>query len=245
MFTKGRAAVVSSVLLLAIALSLCVTVAAPAAPKVDGAISGFVVDPTGRGVQGVKVSVCEPHYIGSEILTWTPTFSRLTNSSGKYTISVPAGTYRVWFEPADLKTYCMEAYPNAAIPDLGGDVQVKVGRTTGRISVALDGSPGWFYGQVYDAVSHAPLPGIEVRLAYQAPAIINTILLGARTDSEGGYCLGGLKPFSSWGIWANQTPPPWLEWPYDPNYELYEYWPGPTQSGVGYRIDVPLTPVIP
>jgi len=222
-----------------------VSVAASAAPRANGAISGFVVDPAGRGVQGVKVFACEPFYNGSDLLTWTPAFSGLTNKSGKYTISVPAGTYRVWFEPADLETYCMEAYPNAAIPDLGDDVIVKVGKTTSRVSVALDGNPGWFWGRVYDAVTGDPLPGVEVRLAYQPGAIINTILLGALSDDGGWYYLGGLKPFSSWGIWANQAPPPWLAWAYNPDYELYEYWPGPTQYGVGYRMDVPLALVTP
>lgn len=80
-------------------------------------------------------------------------------------------------EPSNLDTYYMEAYPNAAVPDLGEDVSVKVGRTTGGVSVALNNNLGWSCGCVYDAESGEPLSGIEVRLPYQAPAIINTILL--------------------------------------------------------------------
>jgi hypothetical protein len=96
----------------------------------------------------------------------------------------------------------MEAYPDAAIPDWGDDVLVRSGRTTSRVSVTLDGNPGWIEGRVYDASTGNALAGIPVRLSIQAQAIINTRFAATLTDAEGRYRFDGLKPFP-WGIWAN------------------------------------------
>lgn len=188
---------------LALAFALVLTVVPIASARtLDGAISGIVLLPNGKPAAGVKVQAFEGFQSGLYSKDWlrhgTPV---TTGRNGAYKINVPPGTYRVWFEPADLETYCMEAYPNAPTPYAGDDIIVRAGRTTTRVSVTLDTGPGALEGTVFDATTGQPIEGIDVTLGFQAYAIINNQFGSTHSDADGHYRFAGLKSFS-WGAWA-------------------------------------------
>jgi len=188
---------------LALAFALVLTVVPVASARtLDGAISGLVLLPNGKPAAGVKVQAFAGKYTGLYSKDWerfgTPV---TTGRNGAYKITVPPGTYRVWFEPADLETYCMEAYPNAPTPYAGDDIVVRAGRTVTRVSVTLDTGPGVLEGTVFDATNGQPIEGIDVALGFQAYAIINNQFGSTHSDVDGHYRFAGLKSFN-WGAWA-------------------------------------------
>ena len=201
--------------MVAVALVLVVaTTTAAQARTLDGAISGTVLDSNGKPAAGVKVQAWAGQWTGLYSKDWVPFRSPVTTGrNGSYKITVPPGTYRVWFVPSDRETYCMEAFPDAAQPYWGDDVVVKTGRTTTRVSVKLDRSPGALEGTVYDASTGLPLEGVKLRLGFQAYAIINTEFGDTWSDASGHYRFSGLKSWD-WGAWATDergTTPHYLE----------------------------------
>lgn len=192
-------------ILLVLALALCLVLTAVAtahARTLNGAIAGVVVNAAGKPVAGVTVQAWGPKVTGLYKGDWeacgTPA---VTGRNGAYKLVVPPGTYRVWFVPADRETWCMEAYPDAPTPYHGDDVLVRAGKTTSRVSVTLDGSPGALEGTVYDASTGEPLEGIMLRLGFQGIGIVNTSFGDVWSDENGHYRFAGLKPWS-WGAWA-------------------------------------------
>ncbi len=95
-----------------------------------------------------------------------------TDKSGKYKVSLPAGAYRVFFEPENRQKYTIEAYPDAQVVDLGDSVTVVYDKETKNISIILDPS-GWIQGYVTDATRGAPLAGIRVEAAVQCSTCIS------------------------------------------------------------------------
>ena len=75
---------------------------------------------------GVRVFVMEKTYpwgetLGGQDWNWTPIAESVTGKSGAYSMKLStAGTYRVFFVPADRERYAMEAYPNDAVPEADG-----------------------------------------------------------------------------------------------------------------------------
>ncbi len=202
-------------ILCAVLVFLFAVVSVASARSLEGAISGMVLDPAGKPVRGVTVEVWQVKWTGFYSADWTPYRSATTGRNGSYKIAVPPGTYRVWFVPPDKTQYCMEAYPDAAIPYWGDDVVVKAGRATTRISVVLDGSPGSIAGRVYDAATGVSLADIPVGLAIQGNAIVNNEFGRIVTGEDGLYRFDGLKPFM-WGVTVN-FPDPRFTW--NPDYK--------------------------
>jgi hypothetical protein len=246
---------------LVIALMAALLVAAPPAQARDlsAGVKGLVLDAkTGKAVVGVRVFVMEKFYPGGQNLggqnwDWTPVAEAVTGKSGAYSMKLPsAGTFRVFFVPADRTRYAMEAYPNAAVPEAGDDVVVKYGRTTSGISVKLDPSmriEGHLYkaesrwdnwdpsGVDVDDGNYEPLARVTVRVCFQALVFINCHITGpdesgqgglpfgeAVTDADGFYSIPGFKAFPFFA-WAN---PQGMELGFDP--ELSSLMIDPTSS---------------
>ena len=217
-------------------LLVAAVVAAPAqARDLRASVKGFVLDSlTGKGVGGTEVYVMEqicPWGCGAGAATdWEPLASATTSRTGAYTVALPrAGTFRVFFVPADRDSYAMEAYPDAALPLTGDDVVVRYGKATTNISVKLDPSKR-IEGHVWAAESrwtdgeddgdYAGLADIPVYVAFQGGARINMFienpntvpeaaLIGVDTTSDTGfYSVPGFKAFPFF-IWANADPYGW------------------------------------
>jgi hypothetical protein len=123
-----------------------------------------------------------------------------TDKNGKYKVSLPAGTYRVFFEPEDRQKYAIEAYPDAPVVDLGDSVTVVYGKETKNISIILDPS-GWIQGYVTDATSGEPLAGIRVEAEVQCSTYISSAG-STYSDGDGFYRIYGFKPYPFF-VWAN------------------------------------------
>ncbi len=220
MRSSRRPITLAIVLVLAVCLILAVVSVAQArtVKQVNGTITGIVLNTVGKPVVGVTAEVwraTQPWYDSSGGIhqEWMPYqktdgsfYTAKTNRSGAYSLSVPAGTYRIWFRPAaaDLTKYCMEAYPDAPVPQQGTNVVVTTAKTTSRISVVLDGSPRRIFGYVSKVENESVVPwaDMRVKLAIQGDGLINTSFGTAFTDSGGGYEFLGLKPYN-WGAYVN------------------------------------------
>lgn len=213
------------VLLLLLAFLLAATPAQ--ARDLRASVKGVVLDvATGKGVKDVRVYVMEKVYPWGPMNPgydhdWEPLASGVTGKGGSYTVQLPrAGTFRVFFVPADRERWAMEAYPDAAVPEMGDDVVVKYGKATSGISVKLDPS-NRIEGHIHDARSRwdangdevdrslwQGLEGMHVYASFQGLVRINSYLaypqqpLGdARTDENGSYSIPGFKvpyPFFAW-----------------------------------------------
>lgn len=193
------------------ALLLVVCVLAPAtasaAPKtLKGTITGYVLLPNGKPAGGVLVQAYGPRAIGLPPMDLQMVAETRTTKTGKYTLSVPPGTYRVWFVPAmsQLDTLCMEAYPDAPTPYNGDAVTVRTGLITSRVSVQLDPGASKIAGWVNDASAEGgpqPMGHMLMGLCIQGYSLVNAFGW-TYTDESGYYEFGGLKPFD-WGVVAN------------------------------------------
>lgn len=178
-----------------------------AAKALKGTLSGVVLNQDGKPVSNTQVYVYQRDWTHTDgfgtpdwhILVGTAATAR----NGQYKISLPAGEYKVWFVPANLDTYAMEAYPNAPVTRLGDVVTVKYGKTTGGISAVLDAA-GKICGYVKDTIAGnegQPLADIPMALTIQDYSIKNCLQLTS-TDENGYYELKGLKPYP-WEVWVN------------------------------------------
>ncbi|HSF97102.1 MAG TPA: hypothetical protein VLA55_00305 [Ornithinibacter sp.] len=215
-------------------LLLVAAVAATPAQARDlrASIRGIVLDAaTGKGVPGTTVLVMEqtcPWGCGpGAATTWEPIAKAMTAKTGAYTVALPrAGTFRVFFLPADREKHAMEAYPDAALPLMGDDVITRYGKATTNISVKLDpakrieghvwaAESRWDeFGERIDESRYLGLEGIPVHVAFQSGARIEMFLenpdttpdaepvgIGV-TDANGFYSVSGFKEYPFF-IWAN------------------------------------------
>ena len=173
-----------------------------AARPLTSSLSGLVVNQQGKGVGNTRVTVLARDYSNSlSNPEWASLVAETrTDKSGKYKVSLPAGTYRVFFEPEDRQKYAIEAYPDAPVIDLGDSVTVVYGKETKNISIVLDPS-GWIQGYVTDATSGDPLAGIRVEAAVQCSTYISTAG-STYSDGNGFYRIYGFKPYPFF-VWAN------------------------------------------
>lgn len=131
------------------------------------------------------------------------TIWNINGRNGQYKASIPPGTYKVWFVPADgdLTKYAREAYPDAATVNLGDKIVVQSGKTVSRINVTLE--PGIVIkGKVVDAYNRNPLNNIQVMFGFQSYSIINMSVGKVISNNSGDYVINGLKPYP-WIVWAN------------------------------------------
>ena len=162
-------------------------------PGPPGVVKGIVLDAaTGKGVHRTTVYVMQetcPWGCGPDAATtWEPIAQATTAKTGAYTVALPrAGTFRVFFVPADRERYAMEAYPDAALPLMGDDVIARYGKATTNISVKLDpakrieghvwaAESRWDeFGEPVDEAGYLGLKGIPVYVAFQSGARIETV----------------------------------------------------------------------
>ena len=176
-----------------------------AARPLTSSLSGLVVNQQGKVVGNTRVTVLARDYSNS---LSNPEWAKLvaetrTDKNGKYKVNLPAGTYRVFFEPENRQKYAIEAYPDAPVVDLGDSVSVVYGKETKNISIVLDPS-GWIQGYVTDATSGEPLAGIRVEAAVQCSTYISATGTAGSTYSDGNgfYRIYGFKPYPFF-VWAN------------------------------------------
>jgi hypothetical protein len=177
--------------------------------SINGTISGVVLDNNGKPLKDVQVEILKLDVVMSEgvaMVRLNPYTVTSTSKTGQYKVSVPEGTYRVWFVPDDLDLFAQEAYPDAPAPDLGMDVTVKKGQSVSKISVVLE--KGYTVtGQIADPYG-IPLANCDVHLGIQIVGMVNGSLFPtATTDSEGRFEFKGVKEYSAWLILANMGPP--------------------------------------
>jgi 5-hydroxyisourate hydrolase-like protein (transthyretin family) len=145
----------------------------------DATITGAVTEGVSDATRG---------YVTTYVLTdgsWDQYFGTATDSTGKYTLHVPAGSYRLRMSPGGNHTYGAEYYNNTYDFDSATTVTVASGATVTLADVSL---AKWstISGTVTDP-NGAALPGISVC----PDAIANTEYQGCATsDASGAYTLG-------------------------------------------------------
>lgn len=198
---------VAMVVALAVAFSIGFPVQAEGAKALKGTATGVVLNEMNKPVPNTAVYYFQRDWSNTDgfgqpdwrILAGKTT----TNKSGKYTISLPAGEYKVWFVPTNLELYAMEGYPDSPVVRLGDVVTLRYGKTTTGVSAILN-TPGVITGTLYDTApgfEGVPLANIHVSLSIQDYSIKN-VLLHTDTDENGVYRFTGMKPYP-WELWFN------------------------------------------
>lgn len=211
------------VIVLALAFGLGVPTQAEGAKILKGTATGVVLNEQNKPVANTAVYFYQRDWTNTDGFG-TPDWrilvgKALTNKSGRYTISLPAGEYKVWFVPANLELYAMEGYPDAPVIRLGDTMTVRYGKTTTGVSAILN-TPGVIEGTLYDTApgnEGQPLANIHISLCVQDYSIKNAYI-HTDTDENGCYRFTGLKPYP-WELFLNSmagnsfddpegTPPP-------------------------------------
>ena len=178
-----------------------------AARTINGTITGTVFNSQVKPIANVTVSIMKARWDMTDGLAENPEWfefkTAVTGRNGQYKVSVPAGTYKVWFAPAeaDLTKYAREAYPDAPTVNLGDSVVVQSGKTTSRINTTLEQGI-IISGKVFDAANGNPLNNIQVMFGFQSYSIINMSVGSVKSNTTGDYVINGLKPYP-WIVWAN------------------------------------------
>ncbi len=168
--------------------------------ELGGSIAGTVTNSkTGTGAGGVPVCAYAGGGEPEECVTSEP--------GGAYELNgLPAGNYAVGFETSDADgAYFPRFYREALERSEAKGVPVSAGITTAPISESLipngHAGDGGLAGVVTDAVTHAPIQGIEVcAYKYLAPeeeltgGIEELFGTCAASASNGSYAITGLQP---------------------------------------------------
>ena len=213
-----RTASIITVLVFALTFGLGFPLQAEGAKALKGTVSGVVVNEMNKPVANTAVYFYQRDWTNTDgfgMPDWRILVGKaVTSKSGRYTLSLPAGEYKVWFVPTNLETYAMEAYPDAPVIRLGDTVTVRYGKTTAGVSAILN-TPGVIEGQLFDtAPGHLdnPLANIHVSLCIQDYSIKNAYL-HTDTDENGWYRFTGVKPYV-WELWFNSMATNTFENPY-------------------------------
>jgi 5-hydroxyisourate hydrolase-like protein (transthyretin family) len=151
-----------------------------AALSAGGKITGTVSDASSHdGVGDVEVDLYDS--------SGTFLDSTQTASDGTYTFSgLKTGSFKVGFSPS-AGGYAPQFYNGKASLSAASTVSVTAGSTTSAINAALTVG-GEITGTVTDAVTHAPLPNVEVDI-YDST---DTFVTSVDTASDGTYGVSGL-----------------------------------------------------
>ena len=149
-----------------------------------GSLSGRVTrDSNGTGISNVRVDIYD--------LYWNFVKSAVTDASGNYTGSLPAGSY--YLVTLNQQGYVDEYYNNVtragnAWPPAGvTSVNVVIGSDTPNINFGLS-TGGSISGRVTRNSDGTGIPGVEVLVYDENWEHINSVL----TDASGNYTIGGL-----------------------------------------------------
>jgi hypothetical protein len=157
------------------ALVLATNAAPAAAPEGQGTISGRVTAPGGAGIAGVDLWA-------HSVETGDVVFAT-TDSSGNYTMDVPAGSYKIHFSPPSDSGWAWEYYDDAQNFPAATAVPVAEGATVANINAEL--AP---WSQITGRVT-APdgvgIAGVDVT----ARPLGDGNVFGATTDSSGNYTM--------------------------------------------------------
>jgi Carboxypeptidase regulatory-like domain len=147
--------------------------------EAGGQVSGTVTAAsTHLPVEGVNVSVFAA---GSR----RPVGSRVTDASGKYTVSgLATGSYKVGFSAPSLN-YLPQFYNGRASLQSADEVSVTAGNTTDGLDATLEPG-GQVSGTVTNAATHAGVPGVQVTVFSENG------FASAVTDGSGDYTVAGL-----------------------------------------------------
>ena len=162
-----------------------------AAFAADGHVTGTVTDGI-DGLAGINVVPCV-HQPDND--SWEEQWGLATSTivDGTYDLAVPPGTYRLRFVDPSA-TYGYQYWPNANVPYAAQDVVVGDGQTVTDKNVLMP-IAARITGKVVADAGGAPLENIGVTAAAgwngRWPGVV-----GARTDVNGDYTLGGLPPGS-------------------------------------------------
>lgn len=180
--------------LLAICGALLVPLAADAAAT--GSISGTVTSAATHGALE-HIQVCAVQEINAH--EFRTAACKETNSEGKYTISVEAGSYKVEFSPprrcgvggCTQANYITQYYKDKPHLPSAEPVNVEAGKTTETIDAEMQVG-GQIEGQVTSAVTHGVLEHINVCALEPGEHQFEYYGHCAETSSEGKYTISGL-----------------------------------------------------
>jgi hypothetical protein len=170
--------------------------APPIAVAATGTITGTVTSTTssGKGVGHIEVTVFNPERYSGIAGT------AVTSESGTYSVTVPAGKYRVAFgssvdDPLNLITAYYDGTVQGTIEfDAAKEVTVSEGGTLSKISAELRPG-GLITGTVTDAKTHLPLGGIFVS-SFEAQGLSSGAF--AISNGSGDYTLAGVPSGSTY-----------------------------------------------
>jgi len=145
-----------------------------------GSISGTVKNQAGKGIANAQVQVYDIADMGMNM----PRVTVTTTAKGGYTVmSLPTGTYKVFFQAGG---YYSKWYNNKAGQDIADLVTVTAPNTTSKINVVLARSGG-ITGTVKNA-SGAGLQNVWVGVS----SLDGAYLQGTPTDQSGKYTVSSL-----------------------------------------------------
>jgi len=161
-----------------------------ATPNIDaelqegGKVSGTVTRAAGgAAIEGIYVCAIPTHYEYGDY-GWSCGF---TDASGKYTISgLAEASYKIQFSGG--LNYLTQYYDNVTSESEAGVVSVSLATTTPNINAKLQAA-GQIKGKIVDAVSKAPLNGVEV-CAFKPESSFPQSTCGYVSNGE--YTIGGL-----------------------------------------------------
>jgi hypothetical protein len=153
-----------------------------------GGIEGKVTDEAGAPIAGVTVCAQATAMFGHGEC------DRGTDAAGDYSIGgLAEGSYLVGFqvEGNPLLNYAQQWYDGVAHPEEGATVPVQEGETTEGIDASMR-TGGEIAGTVTDAVSGAPIEGVEVCEQQVGYLQTGEVDYCAKTDAAGDYTVKNL-----------------------------------------------------
>jgi 5-hydroxyisourate hydrolase-like protein (transthyretin family) len=154
-----------------------------------GGISGQVIDrTTASPLINIDLDIYDTNHNRQP-------FGTLTDSSGNYVLGpLPPGRYELRVDPTIEQAYVRTYYSNSFFHSGAQIIDVQDGKMTPAINFALERA-GAVAGQIVDASSGQPLPGVDVNVRDVAT---NRFDVFAKSDTNGNYVLGPLPAGSYW-----------------------------------------------
>jgi hypothetical protein len=167
-----------------LALALVAIAAVPARGARQGRIAGHVTDASGRPLGGI----CATAVTRGDVA-----FPANTDATGNYVISVPAGTYKVYFMGCkQSRNYTLQWYPNEPSKRTARALRIAAGQRVRGIDARMQVG-GEITGRVLTSSGRAPGPAFMVFADARGPNEASPMTL-ASTESapDGAYMIVGL-----------------------------------------------------
>jgi hypothetical protein len=155
------------------------------------AVSGRVTDYSGSGIENVNVNIYDP---GNNFIN-----SASTDSNGDYVVeSIPAGSYKVYFDTGSAGNYIPEWYENKGAFDEADTITVTTGQVLENIDAQLE-QGGVISGRVMNE-AETGVEGVQVKVR----DLENDLITTANTDANGDYTINRL-PANSYKLYFDVT----------------------------------------